>query len=514
MYTPILLLAAYLLKATVLSGVLYAYYHFVLRDKQTFGWNRFYLLAATVLSVGAPLLNIPFRIPGMGADAPTLVHLLKVIPGAGEAGMEDGAIAAGTTLQAFPWDKAALCLYGAVAAALLGLVGYHFGALSRLRRRSERLRIDDVTVIPTDAPGTPFSFFHWIFWDRALAVNSERGRAIFRHELAHVRQRHSLDKMALQVVCALLFPVFPLYLIRRELQLVHEYLADDEAVGKKDAEVYARYLVEHALRARTHSLSSAFHQHPLAKRIAMIQQSLLQQARASAWRRWLALPLFCGGFGLFAFTLQLYPPPPPVHDATRVLTVVIDAGHGGADPGAQAHGVLEKNINLAIARDVARLAPGYPVRILLSRDADTVLRMADRLGFCADHRADLCVSIHVNNDEDSPPSKSGIESYLATDRNQYFDSSVVLGSLLEQRLGMVYPAAPALRQRKSAHIAILDRNTCPAVLVECGYMSNQKDLAFVRNATNQEKIARGILESLADYARGAAATRSLPVRAH
>jgi N-acetylmuramoyl-L-alanine amidase len=497
-------LLTYLAKATLLSGILYAYYHFTLRDKQTFRWNRFYLLAATAVSIGVPLLNIPLRMHMTVAGTPTLIHLLKVIPGRGEAETEAVAVAA-TATRVFDWATALLSLYGAVALALLGVVAYHVGALSRLGRLSERRQLDDITLISTDTPGTPFSFFRWIFWDRALSIDSDSGRAIFRHELAHVRQRHSVDKVLLQVLCAVLFPVYPLYLIRRELQLVHEYLADQEAAGNKDAEAYARYLIEHALHARSHTLANAFYQHPLAKRIAMIQQTLFTQGHAPAWSRWLALPLFCGGFGLFAFTLQRYPPPTP----TRTLTVVIDAGHGGKDPGAIGGGVQEKNIDLAIAQDVARLAPGYPVKVLLSRNTDTLIPVQKRIDFAAEHQADLFVSIHVNVQVNGHE-QSGLQDLVSL-RNRFADSSIVLGSLLAQRLGTVYTTEQLLRQPKT-HVGVLDRSVCPAALIQVGYLSNPHDVAFVSAPANQEKIARQILESLTDYVRGTAASKALPVQ--
>jgi hypothetical protein len=74
----------YLGKATILSGFLYTYYHLALKDKQTFGWNRFYLLAATGLSLVVPLLNIPIHLSFAGQQEAALVHILNVTPGVGE----------------------------------------------------------------------------------------------------------------------------------------------------------------------------------------------------------------------------------------------------------------------------------------------------------------------------------------------------------------------------------------------------------------------------------------------
>jgi N-acetylmuramoyl-L-alanine amidase len=238
----------------------------------------------------------------------------------------------------------------------------------------------------------------------------------------------------------------------------------------------------------------------------MIQQSLLRQARSSAWKRWLAAPLFGAGFALAAFTIQRYPPPPPV----RVLSVVIDAGHGGKDNGTTAGGLHEKDISLAIAQQVARQSVGYPIRILLSRNADSTMSVADRLRFCKANHADLCVSLHVDFDP-VDAGRTGIESYVAQNPNRYYDSSVVLGSLLQAHLGTVYTSAPNLFHRLAGHVGVLDRNSCPSVLVEVGYLSNRQDKAFITQKANQERVAREVLNSLTDYA-GGATPKSLPVQ--
>jgi N-acetylmuramoyl-L-alanine amidase len=440
-----------------------------------------------------------------GAETPVLIHLLRIVPGTGEI-ISEGRVAVAGAARHFDWNTLAFAGYGLVAAGFLGLFAYHLFALVRLRRSAAATQLDAITLIPTDAPGTPFSFFRWIFWDQALPVDSENGQAIFRHELAHVRGRHSLDKTMLQLLCAVLFPVYPLYLIRRELQLVHEYEADRAAAGKRDTDAYARFLLEHALMGRSYGLSNAFYQHPLAKRIAMIQRSMFTPAKFQAWRRWLVLPLFAGAAGLFAFTLESRVPPPP--PSVRTLTVVIDAGHGGSDAGCYVNGIREKDINLAIAKDVERLAPGYSVNVLLSRNADSLVQVRDRVAFAAASHADLFVSIHTNVDPTSE--HSGIQTYLSL-RNAYRDSSALLGSLVAEHLGAVYPTEQVLRHNTGPHVFVLDHNVCPAILVECGYLSNKKDAAFIINPVNQEKVAREILRSVADYARGAAAP-VLPVK--
>jgi N-acetylmuramoyl-L-alanine amidase len=477
--------ALYLGKALLLSGVLYAYFHFFLRDKQTFGWNRTYLLGAAILTVVVPFVHIPVPLP-FETQAHQHVLLLDVSQGSVESALRESGPPAATRTP-FPWESLVLGAYAAVVLLMLGGFLLRVRALRRLRRQAVSTRMERVTLLQTDAPGTPFSFFNWIFWDRQLPVDSEAGRKIFRHELAHIRYRHSLDKMGLELLCIFLFPVFPLYLIRRELRLVHEYQADHEAAGRKDVDAYAEYLIQHALGTKGHALGTkghalahAFHAHPLARRILMLER--LPRLKGGKWSRWMVLPLFLGGTALCAFRMERPLP--------RTLTVVIDAGHGGEDPG-------EKDINLAIVREIGRLAPDYPLHIILTRQKDTFQRVQDKVIFCETQHADLFVSIHTNFHE-SP--ELGIQAYIS-DRNRYYDSSVVLGSLLARRLNQVYPTDQVLRKPTSA-VRVLDRNVCPAVLLECGDISNPKDAAYMSSASNQEKLARGVLQALSDYAGG------------
>ncbi len=497
-------LGLYLGKATLLSGIFYGYFHVALKDKQTFGWNRFYLLAATALSLFIPFLHIPLPILGSKGPGPGIIHMLRIVPGNGEE-VTGPTNAAPHVSEATSWTTVLLGAYGLVVALLLVQFFFQLVRLWTLCMRAPKKHLDDITVIKTDAPGTPFSFFHWIYWDDHLSLESEQGRRIFLHELAHVRKAHSLDKVLIQLCCIFSFPVFPLYFIRRELQLVHEYQADHEATGRTDIDAYASYLLEHTLGIHQYGMTNAFHQHPLIRRIAMMHNFLPTMGKTSTWKRWMALPLFSLAIVLFAFSLK--PAPVVQKDPTRILTVVIDAGHGGQDDGAVCAGFKEKDLALQLARTIARLSSAYPVRIMLSRDSDTFVGIRDRVIFSNARKADLFVSLHLNYQASltrsgmQPDSRYyGIETYVS-DKNKSFDSSRILGSIIEERLGEVYQAENQLRQRKEG-VHVLSAASCPSVLVECGYISNPDDRTFISDPVNQETIARQILQAISDYSRG------------
>lgn len=487
-------LGLYLGKVTLLSGLLYAYYHIFLRDKQSFGWNRFYLVSATMLSVFIPLLRIPIHIPAIEYAVSNNTYLLGVLPGHAEDMADSHRV--GVIAHPIPWQLIFLSTYGTIALVLAANFFRQLWSISRLFRENKKQQLGDAILIPTDTPGTPFSFFNWIFWDQQLPIQSEAGKQILRHELAHVRYQHSIDKLTFQILCIVLFPVFPLYFIRRELQLVHEYQADHDATGQKDVDVYAGYLLARVFKVPSHVLAHGFHQHPLARRIAMMQ--FLPSFRPTAWTRWMVLPLFAIAIALCAFTVERTFHYSVANFPSRVMTVVIDAGHGGSDNGAVSGKYREKDINLAIAEKVSALSRDYPVRIVLSRGNDSLVSIDDRIQLAQADHANLFVSIHTNMGPSN--TESGIQNYVSA-RNLFYDSSLVLGSLLAQHLNAVYPTEQVLREQ-SRGIGVLSRNTCPAVLVECGFITNPKDAAFMSNPADQEKIARQILVSISDYAKG------------
>jgi N-acetylmuramoyl-L-alanine amidase len=230
----------------------------------------------------------------------------------------------------------------------------------------------NIRIFHTTEPSAPFSFLSRIFWNEQLDRNSPLGRQVFRHELNHVRQRHSLDLLFLRPLTALCWinPFF--HLIYREIKVIHEFLADDDAITEGDRYQYAEGLVWQTVRNSPSSLlhtfsgktsSRTFIQSPIKRRITMITKT----SRNSLLGRAMILPLLLLLCCAFAARLRS-------HSNTRLTTplkVVIDAGHGGIDPGAiNKDGIQEKDINLAMAEKIKELASQYNVNVLLTRDKD------------------------------------------------------------------------------------------------------------------------------------------------
>jgi N-acetylmuramoyl-L-alanine amidase len=192
--------------------------------------------------------------------------------------------------------------------------------------------------------------------------------------------------------------------------------------------------------------------------------------------------------------------------SAKTLTVVVDAGHGGIDPGAQSDGIAEKDLALSIARKIRELSGEYNINVIMTRERDELpggghdIREAllYRANLVTQTKADLFLSIHVMADPGDKKA-NGFDMYIPGDGSTVHQKSVEFGSILSARISRDYKTAPDLKQRETPGILVLKNARVPAVLVECGYLTNDKDLAFISQAKNQEKIARDMLESIVQF---------------
>src|SRR5882724_735852 len=149
----------YLSEVIIISGVLYGYYHFFLRNKKFHSYNRFYLLSAVLISIIVPFLNIPVYFTYQQTDPSVLLHTLTVISaGQFEEGVGVNKSVSGT-VKIFTLNNITLLIY--LAAGIFLFIRFAAGLLkiNRLKRKYLVEKIDDIYFINTNEPGTPFSFF-------------------------------------------------------------------------------------------------------------------------------------------------------------------------------------------------------------------------------------------------------------------------------------------------------------------------------------------------------------------
>ena len=214
----------------------------------------------------------------------------------------------------------------------------------------------------------------------------------------------------------------------------------------------------------------------------------------------------------------------PILSARRVQgavpgarTIVVDAGHGGKDTGTlnSKLGLQEKNFTLAVARELRRQLEGAGFKVVMTRDSDTFIPLEDRPALAKRVHADLFVSIHFN--AIGIPSIAGAETYVLTPRGQHStgadgsqpsdnqlnpgDSFNPWNSILGYRVHkhVVTDLKSFDRGLKRARYVVLRELSCPGILVEGGYLTNDAEARRINTADWRARLAKAITDGIVEY---------------
>jgi N-acetylmuramoyl-L-alanine amidase len=184
-------------------------------------------------------------------------------------------------------------------------------------------------------------------------------------------------------------------------------------------------------------------------------------------------------------------PAAPSAPEKGVYKVVLDAGHGGKDPGAPAiNGRHEKEYTLAITLKVKALLDKEPkIKPYLTRSDDTFVELNERAKIANDLKADLFISFHANRTDS--PSVTGAETYYSR------SDSLAFAKVIHKHL--VAGTGLADRKIRQANFAVIKKTTMPAVLLEAGYLSNKNDTAALFDDARQNRIAAEIVAGIKEY---------------
>ncbi|MFI5154782.1 MAG: N-acetylmuramoyl-L-alanine amidase [Chitinophagales bacterium] len=500
-----MILLIYAGKTILISSLLYGYYWLFLRNKQFHQYNRFFLIGIPCIALILPLINIPIPWLDWQGAGNGATRLLQVTRGQ----WEDPVIISPNShmlANKFNMANGLLVIYFAFVLALLSVFLRSAKYIRRISKAYPYQIMEGVRFYETDEKGSPFSFFNLVFWNRALDFQSQKGQQILRHELYHVQQRHSIDIVLLEFLKIFFWfnPFF--HLIRKEINAIHEFLADQYAISGRNRYAYAEILLLSSMQADHPQISNPFFHNQIKRRIAMItKNNSLQKNYLS---RLMILPVLLFLSIVFAFRFI----PNQGFSSSKTIKVIVDAGHGGSDLGAIAvNGADEKSINLQIAQKIKSLSKDYPIEVVLTRESDELAgkttdihqSLKYRAALASNLHADLFISIHVNADL-KDPAANGFDVYVSDENTN--PKSILLGTLISESLGKEYTVSNDLK--KSERVLVLHDNTVPAVLVECGYLTNSKDRAMISDEQNQEKIARDILAGILKYSQTNSASRA------
>ena len=174
------------------------------------------------------------------------------------------------------------------------------------------------------------------------------------------------------------------------------------------------------------------------------------------------------------------------------VDVVIDAGHGDLDPGANIGTVYEKDITLDIALKTGELLKSAGYTVHLTREDDTFLDLGERAEIANKKQAKVFVSIHCNSSEDG--SGQGIETFYT---DQKSESDGILAEILQ--LNLIEYTGAEDRLAKTANYTVLVRTEMPAALIEVGFLTNKTERELLMTDEYQNKIANGIGSAIDAY---------------
>jgi N-acetylmuramoyl-L-alanine amidase len=300
-----------------------------------------------------------------------------------------------------------------------------------------------------------------------------------------------------------------------------------------------------AIRANAGSLNASFYPRPIAEPApyhSPVAAPIIAGTAAAAM-----LPMQSKAPELASYSVVRHPTPPlvpagalpsPLMDNNGEPLVVIDPGHGGHDPGTNASdGTPEKALALAIASRLCTAVKAEGIRAEITRSDDTFLSLAERTALANQAGADLFVSIHLNSSPDT--ATSGIETYylnnttdhatirlarmengvaggyslsggpnlnyILTDMRQQYkaNESASLAAMIETEAAASVSASTGMQLNalgaKQGPFYVLVGAMMPAVLVECGFLSNSKEAQLLETPRYQQALADGIARAIAHY---------------
>lgn len=473
----------YLLKVSLCLLAFYVLYQAIFRHTTFFIINRIYLLAGLLLSVLIPVLEISlwddsyqqvfttdFSAPSTNQSHHTYHPDVSV----------SGTSESGNYYVLFYY------LYFAGVAIMLTRLLYSLYKIYRISRNAIPVKDGKFNVFKTRL-SQPFTFLNFIF-----LPYYEIDSSIAAHEKVHARQLHSVDILLVEIIHLFLWfnPLVTLY--KKAIKEQHEYLADWHTIGSSiNIEQYLAVMLAQIQRENQINVISGFYSKSIKNRIIMITKNRTSLKFASLY---LALiPVCC--MLLFAFANRNNSSQTDTQSSVSLPVVIIDPGHGGSDHGTSSgNGAIEKELTLAIARQIKKIGKERGITIVLTRAEDVTLPLQERTRMADKFAGEMFISLHINSNTDI--SRNGIDC-IVSENNIATEQSLAFGNVLldefEELKGI------GVNGIKKSNAFVLKNSSIPAVALELGYLSNKTDNAFLIKEENQKLISEKIVSSVVSY---------------
>jgi len=255
----------YLLEANLYLGVFYLCYCLFLNWETYYMLNRVYLLFSCVISFIIPIIQLGILKPA----EPVIKNTVVIVTGNTHQITNHPVQIANAAVKYFTFQDYILFVYLLGVAVLLLLLVFKLYGLLKLTRAKSIIK-DQYKLIYVNGSNTAFSFFNYLF----IGTKASGADTIIRHELVHIRQKHSMDIILLEVFKIINWFNPFIYLLQNSLKAVHEFIADENTtVSETDTLTYSTFLLNNAYGVSGSSIThSFFNYNLLKKRIIMLNQ--------------------------------------------------------------------------------------------------------------------------------------------------------------------------------------------------------------------------------------------------
>lgn len=472
------------LKSTICSGVFVAYYLLALKNARMNSFNRIYLLSSAFLSLVLPFARLdifdisPVAVP----DFPLLAITAK--------GSEE-ILTHLAPANSFNWQMLLVPAYFTVSLVLIFQLASKFIWAYRLKSKGQKTKRAGFLLIKTEDPRAPFSFMNMLFWPAHMRQDSPEANNILKHELAHIRQRHTLDKLLMQLMLAACWLNPFNWLIKKEIWLQHEFLADQDAVRDGNTDAFARMLLFSVTNSSDRSILSPFFQSPVNRRLLMLTRS--SQSAYSLLRRFLSIPIL---FTAVVLMLANTKDSAIVSPSPEKIVLVLDAAHGGKDDGGKSiYGRPEKDFTLALCKKLVALSGDYNIEVVTTRDEDVYHTLQERLQISNGTDDAVFLSVHVKKGA-AIDSRANIYELGLNPKSKAYSKSILLASSIAGKLKTQKLPVEVVDQGKAF---VIRDNRHPALILECGNLDDAGNIALLSDEVRVEALCRNILSGIVDY---------------
>ena len=284
----------YLFQVTVCLAFFYGLYFFGLRKETMFHTNRMYLMITLIMSLILPFVKI--YIDGQLADTNTLVASTVYL---GNYVNNFSTSISRPEAKVIPWLKilTGLYLFGAAVMSVRLLLA--FKQILDIRKTGIHTMVSGHLCILSDSVKSPFSFFNTIYLPSQHSFSEVELNEVIVHEKAHVSGMHTWDVILMELLCIKLWPSPMIYLYRKSLKEVHEFVADAAVVKDTPWENYAQLLVSQQHSQLQNILSNQLIYSQLKKRLLMMNKE--RSGFAARYKYLGCIPLILMALVFFSF---------------------------------------------------------------------------------------------------------------------------------------------------------------------------------------------------------------------